>query len=369
MMTNRTKGNALRRSIFQLLLLLLAAGASFSALFYLNLSPEPATDLEAGEVSGQDILAPRPLTFESQVLTEERRTTAVQDVSPRYTPADTNIARQQLERLRLALAYITSVRSDQFASTEQKLADLAALQDIQISQESALGILDLSETRWQTIQQEAIVVLEQVMRNPIRDNQVESYKASTINMVSLALPVDQARIAAEIAAAFITPNSFYSESLTDAAKQIAYENIPPVSVTYIPGETIVRRGEVVSAVEIEALQEFGLAEADITWQDYASSGYLVVLAASLAIVYFRRKPDIAEDSRALSLITLLFLIFLGGARLMLPLHPLAPYLFPAAAFALIVAGLVGAETALVLVIPLIILITYGHNNALELTLY
>ena len=368
-MSKPNRKNKLQRVLYQLILLLITAGASFAALFYLNLSPEPATDLETGDVSSQDILAPRPLTYESQVLTEQRRTTAVQDVSPRYTPSDTNIARQQLEHIRLALAYITSVRADQFASPEQKLADLAALQDIEISQESALGILELSDARWQTIQQEAIVVLEQVMRNPIRDNQVETYKESTINLVSLALPEDQAKIAAELAAAFITPNSFYSESLTEAAKQIANDNVPPVSVSYIPGETIVRRGEVVTPVEIEALQKFGLAEAEINWQDYASSGYLVVLAAFLSIVYFRRKPEIAHNSRALLIITLLFIIFLGGGRLMLPIHPLAPYLFPAAAFALIISGLVGAETALVLVVPLIILITHGHSNALELILY
>ena len=95
-------------------------------------------------------------------------------VPPQYTLPDTSIAREQLERLRATLAYITSVRSDPYASQDQKMNDLAALQDIQISQETATAILDLSESRWQAVQQEAIIVLERVMRNTIRENEVEA---------------------------------------------------------------------------------------------------------------------------------------------------------------------------------------------------
>ena len=54
---------------------------------------------------------------------------------------------------------------------------------------------------------------------------------------------------------------------------------------------------------------------------------------------------------------------------MLPIHPLTPYLYPVAAYALVIGRLFGAETALVTVIPLIILSTYGYGNALELFLY
>jgi putative nucleotidyltransferase with HDIG domain len=267
------------------------------------------------------------------------------------------------------MAYISSVRADGHASIEQKLTDLAALQDVQLSQDTASGILGLNDPRWQTIQQESIAVLEQVMRNPIRDTQVESYRLSVTNLVSLALPEDQAAIVAELAAAFITPNSFFSESLTEASKQLAYESVTPVSVTYATGETVVRRGEVVSSVDIEALQKFGLAEPETRWQDYASAGILVVLSAFLLIIFFRRNPKLSQNIRDLFIIAMLFTIYLVGARLVLPIHSLMPYVYPMAAYALIVAGLFGAEPALVTVIPLIILAIYGYNNAYELLLF
>jgi putative nucleotidyltransferase with HDIG domain len=359
----------LQRIVTQVLLLLITSILVYAALFYFTPASASATDLKAGDVAGQDILAPYAISYDSQVLTEQMREAAVQAVPAKYTVADTNVARQQLERLRLALVYISSVRADEHASVEQKLADLAALQDIQLKQETGSGILALSDPRWQSIQQEAIVVLEQVMRNTIRDTQIESYRASATNLVSLALPEDQAEIVAELAAAFITPNSFYSESLTELAKQQAYDNTPPVPVSFATGETIIRRGEVVSTVDIEALQKFGLAEPKTRWQDHASIGILVILFAILITIYFRRNPQLTQENRSLFIITALFTTFLIGARLVLPIHPLTAYIYPMAAFALIVAGLFEAETALVMVVPLIILATYGYSNAFELILY
>jgi putative nucleotidyltransferase with HDIG domain len=368
-MQKNNKSKTLQRILYLLLLLLFTVATAYAALYYLSLAPEVATDIKEGDVTIQDILAPKAINYESEVLTAQMREAAVQNVSTRYTPADTNIARQQLDHLRLALAYMSSVREDQYASTEQKLVDLAALQDIQISQVTASGILELNDARWQTIQQETIVVLEQIMRNIIRDNLVESYRSSAINLVSLALPEDHAAIVAELAAAFIAPNSIYSESLTEAAKQQAYDNVTPVIVTYAAGETIVRRGEVVSILDLEAMQKLGLAETETGWEDYASIGIIIILILFLNIIFFRRKPEISGDLRNLWIISLLFIVFLVGGRVMLPIHSLAPYGFPVAAYALIITGLFGAEPALVTVISLIILMTYGHNNALELILY
>jgi len=368
-MPNNNHRRSLKRVLYQLLLLIITSGISFSAVMFIKTVSTSISDLEIGDVSDQDILAPSAIIYNSDVLTEDVRQAAMVDVSPRYTSVDTNIARQQLERLRLATAYITSVRGDSFASMDSKLADLAALQELQLAQNTAAGILSLNDTRWQTIQAEAIAVLEQVMRNTIRDTQVETYRQSTINLVSLAIPADQASIVAELAGAFIAPNSFYSESLTDSAKQIAYENVEPVSVTYVTGETVVRRGEKVSAEDIEALQQFGLAEKETRWQDYASAGLLVTVSTFLVIIFLRRKTELRVNIPSLSMIAIFFIVFLTAARLVLPIHPLTPYIFPIAAYALIIAALFGAEPALVTVVPLIILSTYGHTNALEMFLY
>jgi len=349
--------------------LIVVTGIAYAALFFLKPTAASATDLKDGDVSSQDILAPFAFTYVSDDLTEQIREVAVREVSPRYTPADTDVARQQLEHLRLTAAFITSVRADQYASEDQKLADIAALVGVQLNQETAQGILALSDTGWQTIQQEAIKVLEIVMRKTIRDDQVESTRSIVTNEVSLSLKPDEASITADLVASFISPNSFFSESLTESAKQAVSDKVEPVSVAFAAGETIVRRGEVIQSGDIEALQKFGLVETEVRWQDYASIGTLVIISAFIVIIFFRRKPQLSLNLPAQFIISLLFIIFLVGARVMLPIHHLAPYVYPFAAYALIIASLFGAQPALVTVIPLIVLATYGHSNSLELVLF
>ena len=358
-----------RRALFLFLLFVVAITVIWLAIVVSISTAPTATDLKVGDVSNQEILAPYAISYASEVLTGMDRESAAKLVSPRYSDPDTSQARQQLDRLRSALAYITSVRSDTFASFEQKMVDLAALESVQLSPVTAEAILNLSEARWQAVQQEAIVVLERVMRNTIREDQIENARRSVPNLVSLALPEDQAAIVAELVSAFIIPNSFYSESLTEAARQQAIDAVEPYIVTYAADETVVRRGQRITESEIEALQNFGLAQSETLWQDYVGDALIVVLCAGLILLYMRRHPELAANNRELLILIGLFITFLMGARFVLPLHEVIPYIFPIAAYALAVTALYGTELAIVTVIPLTLLSVYGHAVSFELTLY
>ena len=359
----------IRKALF-LFSLLIFTSVIVWAIVVVSISTAPsATDLDVGDVSTQEVLAPYAVSYTSQVLTERRRQDAANAISPRYTLPDTSVAREQSDRLRATLAYITSVRSDSLATTEQKMTDLAALKDVQLSQETAAAILELNDSRWQAVQQESISVLERVMRNTIRDNQIEEAVSSVPNLVSLALPEDQAQIAAELAAAFIAPNSFFSESLTDAARQQAIDSVDPVLVSYASGETVVRRGQRVTETEIEALQHLGLVQPNTQWQDYAGNGILVLLCLGLLVFYFRQFPAITYDNRKLLIFVSLFVVFLVGARFVIPLNDALPYLYPIGAYALVVSALFGTKLAVVTVIPLTLLSVYGHTVSFELTIY
>jgi len=127
----------LGRTIFLSLVLLFCSIGIFVAIIAPDLASLVDDSLQVGDVAAQDILAPEALVFESLELTERQRSLAENAVSPVYTPVDTSVARLQLERLRAALAFISSVRADRYATLEQKLADLAALQDVRISLDTA----------------------------------------------------------------------------------------------------------------------------------------------------------------------------------------------------------------------------------------
>jgi putative nucleotidyltransferase with HDIG domain len=358
-----------RRTLFFSLLIGSTFAIAVMALLAPLIAPLSRPSLQVGVVATQDIQAPRAITYQSSLLTDEQRDTVARALPPVYTSPDTSIARKQLERLRAAIAFISSVRADTYSTTDQKISDLSALEDIQMNQDLALRILALPEQRWQAVQQEAIVVLEQIMRTTIRDDRLAEARRSLPAMVSLSLTEDQAAIVASLVEAFVVPNSFYSPELTEAARQQARQSVSPVTRSFITGETIVQRGSVITAEDLEALQALGLVQSQYSWKEVVSMACLAFLVIIFVILYLRRNPVLLQDTRGLTLMVILFLVWLVSARLVIPGHTLLPYIFPVAAYGMLVAVLFSNEIALITSLALAVLVAYGLPFSLEIAMY
>jgi hypothetical protein len=362
--------SAARRKVYLTSLLIASTLLTLLAALTPMLQSSFSAPLEAGEIAARDYRAQEAVSFTSEVLTQQRRDLVERSVALIYTPPDTRVARRQLEQLRAALAYINSVRADAFATADQKLGDLDALDDIRLEKESAEAILSMSDARWQEIQQEAIAVLEKVMSSPIRPESLVEARNRVPALVSLALPEDQAAIAAELAMAYVSANSSYSESLTQTARLSARSSVDPIVRTFVPGQTIVLQGEVLTAENIEALQQLGLTIPQGSLEEQLGAVLISLLMIALMVLYLRRKNILAAaEPRSLGLLAALQLTFLIAARLILPLNSTIAYAFPLASCALVTAALFGTELALVSSIPLAALATYGLVNSFEMVFF
>ncbi len=361
-----------RRNFFLGLIFLLFCGFILLALLIPIIQDLTESPLRVGDVAPYDIHAPVGLTYESQILTSRAQDTAASEVTPIYSPADTSIARQQLEDLRNTITYINNVRADSYATQEQKISDLAALKNAQLSRDTITAILELSASRWLGISQEATNVLDQVMREPIREDQLTQVDQGVPRLVSLSFPEDQSAIITALVKAFVVPNSLYDGQLTEAARQQARETVAPVTRSFMTNEIIIQGGEVVTPTDYEALQQFGLASPKNRWQDIVSSLGLTVITAAIFIYYYNRNPQLFSGKmgiRRLTLLITLFLLFLVIARLIVPGHAVIPYVYPVMGYALTISILFSAELAIITVIPLSYLIPYGLPDAQVLTLY
>lgn len=332
--------------------------------------------LSPGDVAPQDIQAPYSLSFPSEILTEQARQEAEQRVPAYYLPADPAISRKQIEQLRTALNYISVVRLDAYSSDEEKISDLSNLTTIKVDADLARTILNLNEVRWQTIQNEALNVLEQIMRDSIREDQVNEAIRRIPSLISFSLPQEQAVIVYELVAPFIVPNSLFDREQTEAAKKKARESVQPVIRNYISGEIIVRRGQVITPIVWETLQQYGLIRSQTTHEDYISSLALVTVVTGFGILFFTRRPnEPGNDLKMLKrlpsqiLIAALFLLFLYSAKLVIPNRTVVPYFFPLPAFGLTISILFNLEIGLILSLMLSILTGFGLTNALDLTVF
>jgi putative nucleotidyltransferase with HDIG domain len=366
----KLQGSSLKRTLLKFALLIITSILALASLV-MPIAMRPSSyPLQVGDVSPQDILSPSALNYESDILTQAARQDATAKVAPIYLPADPNITRHQIERFTVALNYISTVRLDSYATLQQKLSDFKAMTDMQLSEDSAERILSLNDYRWQLIQQEATNVIEQVMRNTIREDAVDQAQRSVPTLVSFTMPQDQASIVVDLVNPFIVANSLYSPDQTNTARLQAQQAVSPVTLSFAAGQTIVLRGQIITPVNMETLQKFGLVQPKNRNLDIFAATALVLLIAFVIILYFyRHQLPPGNDLRGLALIAVTFLVFLFGARFLIPNRAVVPYLFPIPAFGLTIAALYNMEIGLVFSLILSILAAHGLSNSMDLTLF
>ncbi|NLE45011.1 MAG: HDIG domain-containing protein [Chloroflexi bacterium] len=312
------------------------------------LLPTERVILEAGDVASRDVRAPSRITYESAILGAEQEQRAAASVAPVFTPPDSGIARQQLDRARQVIDYIGSVRADPFSTQGQKRAWIVAVPELSEAPIETLDrILSLSEEGWNRAQLETLAVVDQAMRGSLREGGLEEAYQSLLPLVSLDLTADEAAVTVALTQSFLIPNSFLDPDATTQAQARARENVSPVLRTFEADEIIVREGQRVTALDIEALDELGLRQAQVKWPDFIGPGVLMVLGTLLTYALLARlETDVLWSGSALLMFVLAVAAFTLGARLMVPGGAVLRYLFPAAALAMVLASAVGLHAAL-----------------------
>ena len=306
-------------------------------------------DLAAGAVAPQDIHAPREISYVSNILSRQAREESMRQVAAIYTPPDTEVARQQLERVRRVLNFLTAVRADPYAATVEKRSWILAVLELQNFPLNEIDtLLSLPESNWNRVQLETRGLLDQVMRlEEIRSDGLQDVQEHVPAQVPLDFPQDEANLVASLVQQFIAPNSFYDQTATEEARAQAAEAIGGVLQTVRNGEVIIREGNVVTDLEMEALEQLGLVRQQRDWREVLLLAIFSMSSTLLLGLYlFRVQPKILGDARQEGLVALLLVVFVLLARLLIPSGPLLLCLFPSAALGMLLSSTVGYPAAL-----------------------
>lgn len=340
------------------------------ALLVLPLLTAGQIDLSAGEVAGEDIRATRSLTYESEVLTNQARDDAEQNILPQYDPLDPRVARQQIARVRQMIEFVRAERADSFATPDQRHAAINAIEGVTLTSETIDQILGLPDETWLRISNEIITVVDLAMRSEIRDVNVNEVKARLPALVAIDLNEVQTALVSQIAQNFIVPNQARNDTATQQARLTARSKIEPRIRQIETGQTIVRQGEIVSPLQIEALDQLGLRQLRIGWGDIG--GRLIIAIVStlvLGLYFWRFEPELVARPRNLFLLLLLLLSFMIAAKLIIPNRTVLPFLYPAAALAMLITVLLGPGLALTSTVLLAGLIGIMANGSMEISTY
>jgi cyclic-di-AMP phosphodiesterase PgpH len=343
---------------------------SLTAIFALDLVPQ-RLDITVGDVAPNDIVAPRADSYISDIQTQAAKQQASAAVAPAYDYTAANaitIARVQLAKLETRLQPIDDAFEPAVKEDARKTILENALPGLSDAARSTL--LGLTSDRWDAIRAEASRVLDATERDQLRDTDVELTKANLSTKMAL-LDDKERSLAAELIEPLIVPNSSFNQQLTDQARARAAEQIPNVIENYALGEIIVRRGERVTAVDMEAIDRFGLTQ---TKPDVARLGGWFLLAVLIVGVLlgwlWRFRRELWHRTNAMILIGLIVV----GTALLLKLtagRPGLAYIVPTAAAGMLLAILLDSSVATI-VMGLIAVIAGAVNpvsTQLELVAY
>ncbi|MGB7539555.1 MAG: HDIG domain-containing metalloprotein [Anaerolineales bacterium] len=331
---------------------------------------EQTVSLQLGDVSAKDVLAPRSVTYISESLTRQARTEAANAVAPVYDPPDPLIAREQAEKLQAALDFITNIRSDPYSSLAEKLKDLAQLSQVNLSEEAAARVLQLSDMDWELVQQEAKAVLERIMRQPIGPSQLNDVLDSIPNYVGLSFPENLSHLVSDLVRNLVVPNSLYNEAATATLREEAAANAESITRSFVTGQVVIPRGKIVTDADLEAVFMLGLTTESLNLRSAASMILAVLLSGVLLLMFINQfHPEMPRRIRSVFLFCLIVLTFLTIARIMVPGHAVLPFLLPMAAMAILIASLFGRGLGILTAMMLATFAGWLGNNSLEIGLY
>jgi putative nucleotidyltransferase with HDIG domain len=345
------------------------AGTSALILFPLLPSQRPYR-LQIGDIVPEDIRAPAQISYTSQIETDKARAAAAARVDDIYDPPSPRIGRQQVLTARQALAFIQVVRADPFANDELKHEYLSQIEDLSLPNGVATKLLTINDLQFDTVGQEIVSLIEEAMSGAVNEGQEQQVRNQLELHVSSTLSEDLIPVAVAVAGDLVVANSKLNVVATEEARNQAADEVRDVQYTFQEGEVVIRAGDQVDELALEALNALGLASEERTWQDVASMIIASVLALITLAVYLAVfNPSWINRIDHLLLLIVLFLAFLALAQLMLPENQLVAYLFPAAALSLAMAEIIGVGFAALTIVVLAILTGILAANSLEITVF
>jgi cyclic-di-AMP phosphodiesterase PgpH len=364
----RTPDTPLRKT-FRAILFALLVSAAWSGGFILYTSPERIS-VVVGEPSPHNIKAPRQATYISEVKTSEARAAAASLVVDVYTGPGMEIAGRQLQRIDEITAYISAIRHDEFAERAHQLALIKEIPDLNLPDQVLTTTLTLDDAEWQSVVSEASRVLDQVMREEIRNIHLSEARGGIRRRLSHALSSQQQAVIVALIENLIVPNSLFDAQQTAANREATRDAVEPVYWTILEGESILREGEIVTGLALEKLEVLELLSTGPHWQDSASAALLAVtMVLALSLYVARAQPLLLERPRRELLLALTLIVAGLSARLLIPGHTLVPYLFPVAAISMVVAILLDGHLAIVVSAIMALIVGYNAGESLELAVY
>ncbi len=340
---------------------------AFFSLYMIILSADFIADkisFQVGQVSDRDVVAPRSVSYVDQIKTRKLEAEVMASVASVYD-FDVSVAAKAEESAGAVFRAARTVAADKsLTDNEKKLAKLQTVLPFQLPAPALSGLVAMSEPDLANTEEHTKNIIRKYLQRGIRDDDLDSARKQIgLEVENLGLGKDGEAIVAGLAQTLVKPNFVLNSGETEKRKKAALTSTEPVRVTVKKGQVLVKKGDVVTAEQIYAMEELGLHRGNVSEMRIFGLAVFLFVVMGLIIGYmYKFSPDVfANDLHMvlLGLIILLTLLF-GKAA-----HYYSDFIAPIAAGALLTAILIDTRLGVFMSIALAILFGVIVENDLR----
>jgi len=332
-------------------------GLAFFSLFMIILSTDFISDkisLQVGQVSDRDVLSPRTVSYVDAIKTKKLEAEVMTSVASVYD-LDVAVTAQAEEGVGAIFRAARVVAADtSLTSSEQKADKLQALLTVSLPRAVLSGLGDLDEAGLKKTEDQTRSILRKYLQRGVREDDLDiTRKHVVIEAEGMNLGKDAEAAVAGIAQALLKPNFILNVRETDKRKQAALASMEQVRETVKKGQVLVRRGDVVTSEQINAMEELGLHRGEINETRVFGLAIFVLIIMALMLGYlYKFAPEIFANDLSMVLLGLIVLVtlLLGKAA-----HYYSDFAAPVAAGALLTAILIDSRLGVFFSIALTLL--------------
>ncbi|MEH1970348.1 HD family phosphohydrolase [Nostoc sp.] len=219
------------------------------------------------------------------------------------------------KNLSLLIAQISQVRQ-RYTEATTKLLQLETVSPEAVYEESLL--LDLSDVEWEKTQMGIHQSIERILTQGIPQGLPKNILQDAVTLqLQPFVPESAEPLAKTLLLAVLKPNLQKDEEQTRQNAQKAAAGVPPVMVKVRHGEVIVKKGEQITAWNLEVLEHYHLIRREVKWHGLLKLGGIIAIAIGM-FVWIERHIDYELRQRDRLLVLLLTLSVPGAIAIGLP---------------------------------------------------
>ena len=305
-----------------------------------------------GKAAPRAIVADQTVTVLDAELTAKLREQVAQLVEPVYNADEQALptATADLENLFKQADGLRATITGSSASA----GAIAALKQVapgSVSDQILDYLLTADTITYDLLQRQALGALKTVYADRITSATLDAARQSLRSITSaLGGAAETANAVYEVAAGYVRPNQLLDQAQTLAQQKAAMSHVVPVMVTVRAGDTVIQKGQTITAQHLIVFRGLGLTGSRTGWKVWLGAFFIVLLETSIfsRLLYRYNRAAGYPNNMKLALASLLLVMTLVARLLMI--DPLSPYIIPVAALGMTVAVILNARSATLLVI-------------------